>query len=433
MAEREGEPMQNQTSLPATTAQDYQARRRRLLQKLEPGSRVLLHSGQYRSRNYPDNVYPFRACSHYLYFCGWSFPGVWAAFDEQGATLYYDLPNEETTVWEGAGPDPEELRQKFGFDRIQPVAARPTEDILTVGASGTASACMTDAVVQTRLFHDPAAIAQLRQAAALSVWSHEAAAKVVAPGRREVEILAELLKVTAAHGGQPAFHPIVTVRGETLHNHSSPNTLAAGQVLLVDYGAETAEGWAGDLTRCYPVSGQWSTTQSQIYQAVERAKQAAIDACVPGAEFRQVHQIAALSLTQSLVDLEIFKGNAAELVERGVHTLVFPHGVGHLLGLDVHDMEDLGDAAGYASGRQRSQRFGDSFLRLDRVLQPDMAVTIEPGFYWIPALLENPQRTGPFADCLNLEQLQKFRDVAGIRLEEDVLVGAQGPEVLSYL
>jgi Xaa-Pro aminopeptidase len=201
--------------------------------------------------------------------------------------------------------------------------------------------------------------------------------------------------------------------------------------LLVDFGAETPEGWAGDLTRVHPVSGKMSSTQAELYAAVERAKLAAIDQCRPGVEYRQVHRTACLSLTQSLIDLQIFKGDADVLVERGVHCLVFPHGVGHLLGLDVHDMEDFGDLAGYAEGRARSSRFGDSFLRLDRPLEAGMAVTIEPGFYYIPALIENPERTGPFSDCLDLQRLADYKDVRGIRLEEDVLISEQGPEVLS--
>jgi Xaa-Pro aminopeptidase len=205
-----------------TLAEDFRARRRRLLNQLPEGSRVTLTSGSLKSRNYPANYYPFRACSHFLYYFGWNLPDLWASFDEAGSTLYYDSPDEETVVWDGPGPDLDWICQSYGFDRIEAVKNRSTDGDLLFGAARSVKelpAFLTKAVVENRLYHDAAAVAQLRWAAALSSEAHRAAAAQVAVGKSEYEILSALLQTTAAAGGSPSFQPIVTTRGETLHTH----------------------------------------------------------------------------------------------------------------------------------------------------------------------------------------------------------------------
>jgi Xaa-Pro aminopeptidase len=202
--------------------------------------------------------------------------------------------------------------------------------------------------------------------------------------------------------------------------------------VLADVGAEH-EGWAGDVTRTWPVSGKFSPTQRALYDIVLQAQKEAIDLVRPGTRYRDVHLHASLVLARGLVDEGVLSGDPAGLVERGAHALLFPHGVGHLLGLDVHDMEDLGDRAGYAPGRTRSEQFGLGYLRLDRDLEPGMAVTIEPGLYLVPAILADEKLCGPFvADgTLNRDALARFADVRGIRIEDDVLCTADGPVVLT--
>ncbi|HEY9827838.1 MAG TPA: M24 family metallopeptidase, partial [Stenomitos sp.] len=222
----------------------------------------------------------------------------------------------------------------------------------------------------------------------------------------------------------------VTVCGEVLHNQSYGNPLTPRQLLLVDAGAEHPLGWASDVTRTWPVSGQWTATQRAIYDVVLAAHDACIAAIRPGVEYRDIHQLAAVTLTEGLVDLGLLRGPVEMLIERSAPALFFPHGVGHLLGLDVHDMEDLGDLAGYAPGRQRSDRPGLKYLRLDRPLQAGMTLTIEPGFYQVPGLLNDLQTRKAFADCVNWERLAEF-DVRGLRLEDDVLVTETGCEVLT--
>jgi Xaa-Pro aminopeptidase len=225
----------------------------------------------------------------------------------------------------------------------------------------------------------------------------------------------------------------VSVHGEVLHNDSHHNAVAPGDLLLADVGGETPEGWAADITRVWPISGRFSPTQRALYDVVLASQRAAIAAVKPGASYRGVHETAKRVLVEGLVALGIFRGSVDGLLERGAAAVFFPHGVGHLLGLDVHDMEDLGDRAGYAPGRARSTRFGDCFLRLDRELAPGMAVTIEPGFYQVPGILRDETLCGPFVrdGSLSRERLAQFADVRGIRIEDDVLCTPTGPVVLS--
>jgi Xaa-Pro aminopeptidase len=196
-------------------------------------------------------------------------------------------------------------------------------------------------------------------------------------------------------------------------------------------GAETAGGWAGDVTRTWPVSGRYSSTQRELYDVVLAAQTATIAAVRPGVRYRDLHLLAARQMAEGLVALGILRGDPAELVADGVAYLLFPHGIGHLLGLDVHDMEDLGDRAGYARDRKRSTEFGLRYLRLDRDLVPGMAVTIEPGLYIVPAILADQKLTARAGDRLNRTRLAQFDDVRGIRIEDDVLVTATGSEVLT--
>ena len=230
-----------------------------------------------------------------------------------------------------------------------------------------------------------------------------------------------------AHQCRPSFTPIVTVRGEVLHGQGYPNKLRSGALLLADGGAEEPGGYACDVTRTFPVDGEWSSIQRQLYDTVLRAMQEAIEACVVGKRYRDVHDLTGEVVCEGLVQAGLLKGDPAELSQRRAHTLFFAHGVGHLIGLDVHDMEDFGDLAGYAPGRKRRQHFGDKFLRLDRDLESGMCVTIEPGIYLVPAIWESEELVGPFTDAVNRSAVDALlRDrFGGIRIEETVHVGAE--------
>jgi Xaa-Pro aminopeptidase len=225
-----------------------------------------------------------------------------------------------------------------------------------------------------------------------------------------------------------AYAPIVTVRGEVLHDERHHRTLDADSLVLADVGAETPEGWAADITRTWPASGRFSATQRELYQIVLDAQQAALHTVAPGVEYRDVHRVARRQLVTGLIDLGILKGSIEDLQARGASALFFPHGIGHLLGLDVHDMEDLGDRAGYAAGRSRSTDPAERFLRLDRKLTPGMIVTVEPGFYRVEHLFAGDPS---LHDAIDESVLNRYGDVRGIRIEDDVRVTETGCEVLS--
>jgi Xaa-Pro aminopeptidase len=229
----------------------------------------------------------------------------------------------------------------------------------------------------------------------------------------------------------PAYPSIVTVRGEILHNRHHGHTLADGQLLLCDAGAESTTGYATDVTRTWPVSGRFDARQRDAYQLVLEAQLAALDRRRAGLEYRDVHLAASRTLAAGLVGLGLLRGSPDELVASGAHAVFFPHGVGHLLGLDVHDLEGLGDRAGYAAGRARSPQFGLAYLRMDRPLAPDMTVTVEPGFYVVPALLADPALRQRLGDQVAWSEAERWIGFGGIRIEDDVRVTAGDPEVLT--
>jgi Xaa-Pro aminopeptidase len=271
----------------------------------------------------------------------------------------------------------------------------------------------------------------MRRAAAATTAAHQAAMHETRAGLREARIRAVMDREIVGRGMTHAYEPIVTVRGEVLHQRAHTNELADGDLLLADVGAESEDGWASDVTRTWPVNGRFSPAQRDFYRVVLDAQKEAIGAVKPGVRYRDVHLAASRALARGLVDLRVLVGDPEELVADGVHALLFPHGIGHLLGLDVHDMEDLGDRAGYARGRARASQFGLSYLRLDRDLEPGMAVTIEPGLYRVPAILADPKLRALAKGRLDFDRLEAFADVRGIRIEDDVLVTDVGCEVLT--
>jgi Xaa-Pro aminopeptidase len=318
-------------------------------------------------------------------------------------------------------PDAETRRQQAAL------LGRPIE----VRAFSEGDAAVADAVIALRLRHDEAALRELSRAAEITALAHAAGMRATRPGVREGVVRAAMEAQLTAHGCATAYGSIVTVHGEILHNERHANVLAAGELLLCDVGAESPGGWAGDVTRTWPVDGKYSHLQAEIYDVVLAAQRAAIAAAGPGVRYRDLHLLATETLAAGLGQLGVLRGDARERARDGTAALFFPHGVGHLLGLDVHDMEDLGDRAGYGPGRTRASEPGLRYLRLDRDLQEGMAVTIEPGIYFVPAILDDPETRSRTADRIDWTRVEKYRHLRGIRIEDDVLITGSGARVLT--
>jgi Xaa-Pro aminopeptidase len=441
--------MHTSTTLPET----LRHRRQKLATRIN--FPAILWSGSSSPRNFLANTFPFRANSHFLYFAGIPLQNAAIRLESGNLQLFIDDPHPSSALWHGEMPTREEIAATIGADDARPmaeledylenVATLPVQDaatwtqqtqlldrwVLPKNQLASIDLELAKAIVSLRLTHDAAALVELRKAAAVSVEAHKVGMAATPQAKLEAEVRAAMEAVIMSQNMTTAYTSIVTVHGEVLHNGHYYNSLQPGDLLLADVGAETETGWAADITRTFPVSGKFSSTQRDIYDIVLAAHDACIENIAPDVEYAEIHLLAATVIAEGLVDLGILQGKPEDLVKMDLHALFFPHGIGHLLGLDVHDMEDLGDVAGYDEGRTRSDRFGLSYLRLNRPLRPGMLVTIEPGFYQVPAILNNPKTRSQYQYLVNWERLEQFADVRGIRIEDDVLVTETGKEVLT--
>jgi len=404
------------------------------------GRPLLVSAGRAPSRNYPDNVYEFRASSHFLYLAGLPIEGAALLLHDGKATLFVHRSTEADALWHGETASLESLREATAVDSVRYLDEL---DSLAAGFSGllhlplrsaeptAEDVVLIDALITLRLRHDDHAVAELRRAAAVTVRAHRAGMAITRPGVRVSVVRAAMEREIIAENFTNAYGSIVTTCGEVLHTHDRSGTCGASDLLLADVGAESDLGWASDVTRTWPTGGCFSPSQRALYELVLESQLAAIAAVKPGTRYRDIHLVACRVLVRGLRDAGLLVGEVDGLLERGAHALFFPHGIGHLLGLDVHDMEDFGDRAGYAPGRQRSAQFGLCYLRLDRDLQPGMAVTIEPGLYLVPAILRSERLLAPLRGDFRPDKLAQFADVRGIRIEDDVLVTETGSELLT--
>ena len=439
----------------------YRDRRRRLASDIGSGLILFLGNDEV-GMNYTANVYPFRQDSSFLYFWNIDQPGVAALIDADTGTetLFGDDVTVADVVWSGPQPTIADRavtadigatapRQAFA-DQVSAAVqqGRPVHFLAPYRGDHTVALAtllaippaavkdkrsrkMHEAVAAQRLFKTPEEVAEVEMAVDVSRDMYLAAMGGARPGRREYEIVGEIARVVMARGCTYSFPPICSVHGETLHNPFYLNTLQAGDWFVLDSGAETPAHYASDITRTIPVSGTFSTQQRAIYEAVLRAQAGALSAIRPGVPYRDVHLGAARSFVSDLTALGLMKGNADDAVAAGAHALFFPHGLGHMLGLDVHDMENLGeDIVGYGPGQERSTQFGLGYLRLARPLEPGFVLTVEPGLYFIPALMDQWKAEGRHSAFYNWSEINKFRDARGCRLEDDVLVTETGGRVL---
>ena len=294
-----------------------------------------------------------------------------------------------------------------------------------------ASPAFVKAVVALRSIKSSEEIDEIEGAMVTTAAMYREAMAMSRPGICERDIAGRIEGIALAGGGQLAFPAIVTVHGETLHNHYHGNALQKDDLLLIDSGCESESGYATDITRTIPVSGKFSQQQKDIYETVLDMQLTAIAMIKPGASYRAIHLKTCEILVQHLQELGLMKGDCAAAVAAGAHALFFPHGLGHMMGLDVHDMEDLGENnVGYDEKTERSEQFGLAYLRLAKKLQPGYVLTVEPGIYFIPALIDQWQAGKKAAPFINYAAVDKFRKFGGIRIEDDVMVTAKGAQVL---
>jgi Xaa-Pro aminopeptidase len=435
--------------------------RRAQLRRAVPDGAILLLGAIEAPRNYPANPYPFRQDSHFLYYAGTSLPGLALLLEPDGTeTLFGPEEDPDDLIWHGPHPVLADhaaaagvkgsaafgdLASRLGALRTRGVGIRTLPPYrgesalllagllgLEPGAAG-AGACpeLARAVVAQRSLKTADEVAQIERALAVSAAMYEAALDTIRPGVTEAEVAGAMQGVALARDCQQSFLPICSIRGEVLHNNSYVNTLAAGQLLLVDSGVEIPPyHYASDITRTFPVSGAFDARQRGVYQAVLDGQLAAIANASPRLSNRDVHLITARTMTAALVGLGLMRGDPAEAVAAGAHALFFPHGLGHMLGIDVHDMEDLGDVVGYPAGEKRSKQFGLSFLRLAKRLEPGFVVTVEPGIYFVPALIERWRVERRHEAFIDYDEVGKYVGFGGVRIEDDILVTEDGCRVL---
>ena len=439
----------------------YQKRRQKLIKQL--GSGLILLLGNVDSPlNSADNCYRFRQDSSFLYFCGLDLPGFALTLDCDSAaeTLYGQPQSIDDIIWSGIQPTLSQLAEHSGvaaaepLDRLAAVIAaaersgRPVYYLPTcrvenkihlsellgkhlAAVKAESSPQLIKAVVALRSVKGDEEIAELDCAADLGYQLHTTAMTMAEAGVYEWQIAGEMEALAARAGRILSFPPIVTVHGETLHNHQRHHQLQEGDLLLVDCGVESQLHYASDHTRTVPVGGNLSQQQREIYQIVVGILQQATQLVRPGIAYCDVHLAACRMLVDGLQALGLMHGNPEEAVAAGAHALFMPHGLGHQLGLDVHDMEDLGeDYVGYDDLHRRSSKFGLAGLRLARELKEHFVLTVEPGIYFIPRLIKQWQSDRRHTDFINYSALDAYLDFGGIRLEDDVLVTPTGRRLL---
>lgn len=433
----------------------YVKRRRELLKRLqENGAHGLaLFVGNVEApAQYKDNCYKWRQDSSWLYYFGLDEPRYAALLDidDGSETVFADDVDIDDIIWMGPQPSVASLAAGVGVSRTMAYGAveaavesarRAGREIHFLPPSryyntlklqqllgpAKASEVLTKAVIGQRLIKEAVEIEAINAACALGYEMHSVARDAIAVGRREQEIVGRMEGVVLGKGWGVSFPTILTQHGETLHNHLHDKIIEPGRLMVIDAGAESAMHYASDFTRTYPTAGKFTTKQREIYQLVHECNELAFGLTRPGISYREVHLATARKMLDGLSALGLVRGDLDEMLAAGIAGLFQPHGLGHNMGLDVHDMEDLGeDLVGYDPDQSRAKQLGLGSLRMARRLRPGHVVTDEPGIYFIPALIEQFKREGSGYDFVNYAKLESYYDFGGIRLEDDVLVTEDG-------
>lgn len=438
----------------------YIQRRKKLKETVGKGIILLLGNNE-SPMNYADNTFHFRQDSSYLYFFGMNHPNLAGIVDcDSGEEWIFG--NDFTIddfVWMGPQPTISEQAKSFGIAKTSTIDElknklqsaknsgrkihflppyRPENKIKLFEWLGvlpneqqkSASLELTKAVINQRNYKSEEEVNEIIKAANTSVDMHTLAMRMAKPGISESKITAAVQEVAMAAGGQTSFPIIATINGQTLHNHYHGNILKDGDLFLLDAGAETEMGYCADLSSTVAVNGKFSSKQKDIYEICLASHNTAIEMLKPGILFKEVYFESARVIVRGLKDLGIMKGNVDDAIVNGAHAMFFPCGLGHMMGLDVHDMEDLGEVYVGYDGKQKSTQFGLKSLRLGRKLEPGFVLTIEPGIYFIPELIDLWKETNHNSEFFNFEKLEEYRSFSGLRNEEDFLITETGYKLL---
>jgi len=441
--------------------QVYTNRRNKLRKELNSGIALFL-GNQEASYNYPHNEYTFRQDSNFLYFFGIklaNFAGI-IDLDEGKDIVFGNDMDIADIIWMGNLKSVKDHAAGVGVENSASMAeltnyihkaiaqGRKIHFVPTYRAEtrvqlskligvkydfvpNYVSTALIKAIVKLRSIKEEIEIAEIEIALDTAYLMHTTAMRMAKPGILEQEIVGKLEGIASSKGGPVSFPIILTTNGQTLHNHYHGNFLTEGRMMVCDAGAETVNNYCSDITRTVPVGGKFSQKQKEIYEIVLNANLAATSIMKPGITYREVHLHAAKVITTRLVELGLMKGNIDDAVAAGAHALFMPHGLGHMMGLDVHDMESLGENfVGYNDKIQRSKQFGTAYLRLGRELEPGFVITNEPGMYFIPALIDQWRAEKTNAEFINFDKLESYKDFGGIRIEDDILITDTGARVL---
>lgn len=432
--------------------------RRRRLRELVGSGLILLFGNNDSPNNYPSNAYKFRQDSAFLYFFGQKRDGLVGVIDaDSGEELL--VGNEidiDDIVWYGSVHSVCAMAEECGAQGAAPMAklaelvgqavkaGRQVHflppyrsdikiqlmDLLGIHPSKqreAASLSLIQAVIQLRSIKSEEEIAELERASAIGYKMHTTAMRLARPGVTEQYIGGVLEGIACAYGAQVSFQSIVSMHGEILHGYPSPRKLEQGRLLLVDAGAETNDNYCSDHTRTTPIGARFTQRQKDIYNIVVDCHDLALTHARPGVRWWDVHMAVCTLMTERLKDLGLMKGDTDAAVAAGAHALFLPHGLGHMMGMDVHDMEGLGQTyVGYDAETHPSTQFGTASLRFARRLEVGHVVTDEPGIYFIPDLIDLWRKEGTNAEFLNFDAIEKYKDFGGIRIEDDVLITADG-------
>lgn len=445
----------------------YIERRERIARAMGGGCLLFMGNGS-ASFNYPDNCYSFRQDSTFLYLFGLDIENLAAIIDadSNNVVLYGDDFTIDDIIWTGPMPTLKEQAALVGITEVRPMAALADDvraamksrqpihfvppyrghtilklqDLLGVKVATSPADAFTEGMpvatpslelcynlADMRNHKSEEEIAEIERAIEITVHMHKKAIEMAVPGQTEQAISAAITAIAQSEGYHVSFPNICTTHGQTLHNHGYIHTLKEGDMLLCDAGAETRMHYAGDCTTTTAVGGKFTERQQAVYDILIKTYRNTAASLRPGITYRQCHVNAWASIAEGLKGLGIMKGDPMEAAEAGAVAMFMPHGLGHMMGMDVHDMENYGEVhVGYPRGAKKDPRFGFASLRLGRELEPGFVFTVEPGIYFIPELIDKWNAEQKFTEFINYSELQKWRDLGGMRNEEDYLILPDG-------